>query len=400
MKRIMLRIIAAIIVLSVALIAGVPAAFAMEPAFVPSQSYAQSEFYQRLLEVELTGDPRQDIVNIALSQLWYKEGGMEGDHGGNGRVCNNFTEYGHCLGNNGSIWCTTFIWWCARQAGLDASVFPNTIWPRLITVNCPYVGYSPTASIQPGDLLFVENSGDDTPDHLALVTQVKGNEITTVEGNCGNIVCQVTYWRDTGCRTDGVCDILYIGYLNYTKDPAVPDASSLAQYALITADTQMYNQHTGGSAQGVVGAGEICPLLAVHTDSRSVQIERGGLAYWIDSSCALTGSMNEVVEMSYTTTAPIETTTAPQTTEPTGVEPSMPAEDGGFEPTPSQTEPASTQTQPTTSALQPVQGSKRPFLKTPEGELTIIIVLFLMVVVVFITLLAVSGRNDRNSRRR
>ena len=296
MNNRIIRTISLILALCFLTLTGAMPAAAVESVFVPSPSYAESDFYRQLLEVELTGDPRQDIVAIAMSQEGYIEGGMEGDNGGNGRVCNNYCEYGHAMGNNGTIWCTTFIWWCARQAGLGKSVFPDTVWPRLLTVNCPYVGYTSTASIQPGDILFIENSGDDTSDHLGLVVDVSDTHITAIEGNCGNRVCRISYERDIGARADGMGDILYIGYLNYENDPSVPDATSLAQWALITEDAALFNKHTGGRNQGTVLKGDRYPLLAVRGDGEWCQIELDGLAYWIDASCAFTGTRTEVVD--------------------------------------------------------------------------------------------------------
>jgi|GEM_PF-1577429 len=307
MKKAAIRMAAMILVLAAMVAAAMPA-MAVPSVFQPSESYAEGEYYQKLLDVEFTGDPRQDVINIALSQVGYIEGGKSGDYSGYSRVCNNFSEYGHAMGNGGAIWCTSFIWWCVRQAGLDASVFPDTIWPRLLTVNCPYAGYTPSAPIQPGDILFIENSDDDTPDHLGLVTQVTDTTITCVEGNCGNRVFMVNYDRAMGMRTDGQCDILYIGYINYERDPAVPDASSLLRYALITSDAPLYNKHTGGDHQGTGAVGTVCPLLEIRGDAEWVQIEYEGLAYWTDPDCVYTGSMDEVLEKLVAMTEPAPTT--------------------------------------------------------------------------------------------
>ncbi len=289
MKYRMTRMAALVMTLIMAAAMYAVPASALQPVFEPSSSYAGGEYYRRLLEVELTGDPRTDIVNIALSQMGYKEGGMEGEYAGQGVVCNNFTEYGYSFGDPDCIWCTTFIWWCARQAGVDSTVFPDTIWPRLLAVNCPYVGYSPSAVVRPGDILFVENSGDTTSDHLALVVEVTDTRILTVEGNCGNAVAGIAYERDIGARPDGLGTILYIGYPNYERDPSIPDASSMAQYALMTHDADLFNKHTGGRNQGRLQAGQICRLLAVRNDGQWYQIECGDYAYWLRAENAIVG---------------------------------------------------------------------------------------------------------------
>jgi len=376
-----------------ALVCAMPAA-AMQPVFEPSPSYAESEYYRRLLEVQLTGDPRQDIVNIALSQEGYIEGGMEGDFGGNGRVCNNFSEYGYAMGESGSIWCTSFIWWCARQAGLDSSVFPDTIWPRLLTVNCPYIGYTSTASIQPGDILFVENSGDDTADHLALVIDVTDSHITAIEGNCGHRVCRITYERDIGARADGMGDILYIGYLNYDKDPSVPDAASLAQYALITEDAALFNKHTGGKNQGTVLKGDRYPLLAIRGDGEWCQIELGGLAYWIDSSCAFTGTKQETIdkyfEIAGDNYAHEVHTTAP-TSDDTAIIPEAAATETTTTTTTAETTAATTTTEFDSAPMQNEDESKSPI----PMETVILAGLALLVLLVLVALIHSIKKTSR-----
>lgn len=309
MKLNIKRGVAAVLLLLLAAVtAGGGAVYAITSVFEHSTSYESSEYYQRLLQVELTDSARENLVRVAESQVGYYEGGIEGDYDGSTEPrYNNFTEYGYNFGDPDCIWCTTFVWWCARQVGLDKSVFPDTIWPRLMTVNCPYVGYTPGMEISRGDILFLENTGDDTPDHLAIVTGVDDDTISTVEGNCGNTVCRMRYRRDTGA-------ILYVGTLNYERDPSIPDASSLAQSVVITTDTQLFDKHTGGRRQGDVQAGETYTLLAVSTDGRWFQIEWKDHAYWLDRTCAEAAAPEASQTTSTTETQPTETTTTTTTT--------------------------------------------------------------------------------------
>jgi len=387
-----------------ALFAAVPA-YAAQSVFMPSQSYAEGQYYQKLLDVELTGDPRQDVVKIALSQLGYTEGGREGQYSGYSRVCNNFSEYGRAMGKGGSIWCTSFIWWCVRQAGIDASVFPDTIWPRLLTVNCPYVGYTSDAAIQPGDILFVENTGDDTPDHLSLVTEVTDTEIICIEGNCGNRVCMMRYDRSIGARPDGMGNILYIGYLNYDKDPSVPDASSMLQYALITSDAPLYNKHTGGEHQGTIVAGQICSLLEVRGDGAWCQIEVNDLAYWTDPSCVYIGSMESVLEQLVATFQNAEIASESDVTEENQADSStaIPEASGTEETVDTTTEQttaesiSATGTVSTSVITVPAHnGSPLYLLKQGNTEMYFLLGVLLVVAIIFVVLLIkVSRRDDR-----
>ena len=55
----------------------------------------------------------KDIVDIALSQIGYKEGS------------GNNTKYGKWYGMNGAAWCHMFVSWCAYKCGESAAV-PKT----------------------------------------------------------------------------------------------------------------------------------------------------------------------------------------------------------------------------------------------------------------------------------
>lgn len=408
MKHRMGRVLSLLLVFFMVLTVGALPAQALESVFAPSESYANSEYYQRLLDVELTGDARTDVINIALSQMGYREGGMAGEYGGSGRLCNNYTEYGYNYGDPDCIWCTTFIWWCARQAGLDETVFPNTVWPRLLAVNCPYVGYTTNALVQPGDILFVENSGDSTTDHLALVLEVTDTQIIAIEGNCGNAVAKIAYERNIGGRADGMGDILYIGYPNYTRDPSIPAASALTQYAYLVNDTDLYNKHSGGSNQGRTQAGQLLQLLAVRNDSLWYQIELGDYAYWIPAENAIIGSMDEIYEqlsaLETTTTTTITTVPDVTTTEPT-------VTDGGTEVTTSlqdgvnpleQTAAASTTTQPVytvhvmpydEAAAYEQEDGEQSWLDAIGGMETLVLAgMFVLVIIVFVMLMLIISR--------
>ena len=77
--------------------------------------YKDSEYYKRLLDVEITGDIRKDVIAIAKSQ----KGNKEGD--------NNNTEYGNWIGRNNEAWCASFASWCIYMAAYANDVDPAKI---------------------------------------------------------------------------------------------------------------------------------------------------------------------------------------------------------------------------------------------------------------------------------
>ena len=61
-----------------------------------------------------TGNMRNDIIGVALTQVGYKEGS------------NNYTKYGVWYGLPNSPWCGMFVSWCAKEAGVPTSVLKRT----------------------------------------------------------------------------------------------------------------------------------------------------------------------------------------------------------------------------------------------------------------------------------
>ena len=53
-----------------------------------------------------TGNMRNDIIGVALTQVGYTEG------------TNNYTKYGVWYGQPNSPWCGMFVSWCAKEAGI------------------------------------------------------------------------------------------------------------------------------------------------------------------------------------------------------------------------------------------------------------------------------------------
>ncbi len=179
---------------------------ALTPTYTVSSSYKASSFYTALCNVTLTGNQRDDIINVALSQVGYNEGNYSGDYAGeDDGYYNNYTEYnywynnyinsGMPVGGSYAPWCATFVSWCAEQAqvptsilqrstaaGHSSSYFYVKFYAGGSTLNASrddtdlFMGYNYTP--QKGDLFFTR-----TWSHVGLVVGVNGDYVTTVEGN-------------------------------------------------------------------------------------------------------------------------------------------------------------------------------------------------------------------------
>ena len=180
---------------------------------IPSEAYFNSSYYAALCQVALTGNYREDIINIALSQVGYHEGNSDADLGGNSDGSGDYTEYGKCMGSPGSAWCSEFASWCIRNAGVPTSMIANSRAANVAgftaytsadfytwdTTSFGYGSYLP----KKGDLILWSWDGamhgtEDNLSHTSILweIQVLGNgnvQLTTIDGNSNNQVQVRTY---------------------------------------------------------------------------------------------------------------------------------------------------------------------------------------------------------------
>lgn len=186
----------------------IPAVAAVTPSYTVGKYYEGSKFYDRLLAVELTGDQRYDVINIARSQLSYHEGNRDADMGGSNMFgYRNFVEYNRIIGapldngegngvSYGFEWCAAFVSWCQRQARVpESKVITEVSCIRLSSwlkkeglYKSRSSGYMPIA----GDLIFFKTTSAYSPSHVGLVVGTDSTYVYTIEGNNGE---RVNYHR-------------------------------------------------------------------------------------------------------------------------------------------------------------------------------------------------------------
>lgn len=140
----------------------------------------------------------KDIVDIAISQIGYREQG------------NNKTKYGIYTGANGTSWCHSFVSWCAHEAGVSTSIVPKTAsttygmnWFKK-KGRFKYKGkYTPKR----GDIVYFKTGRS----HVGIVEKVSGSMLHTVEGNTSDKVARRTYsLNDKTITGYGVPDYKYV----------------------------------------------------------------------------------------------------------------------------------------------------------------------------------------------
>lgn len=202
LRRILSVTFAALICLTAVISAG-----AVE--YSGSDSYEDGDFDDALESVQLTGNARDDILNIAKSQRYYFGGGSADDLSGTPRKYGKYTEYGRAYGSVNSNWCGFFVSWCAQHAGIESTVLKQTGVAN--PVNFGLAGQSKLESAQSytwsqfkngtyvpkaGDLIFYGSSSASSSSsvpttgysHVGFITSVDYNAdgsywFHTIEGN-------------------------------------------------------------------------------------------------------------------------------------------------------------------------------------------------------------------------
>ena len=200
--------------------------YAATPTYDVSSAYRNGAYYQKLLDVKLTGNQAKDIVNVALSQVGYHEVSSCSDLSGNSSSSANYTEYGRWFGQQ-SNWCAIFISWCANQAGISTSVVKKNAVASGNSCQFGEKKYSfGSRNPQPGDILYVQNDSDSSVAHVGLVYKVDDTYIYAVEGNFGNKVGTIKYYKDTGRQPYySSTKILFYGVPDYSTGNAVSNTA-------------------------------------------------------------------------------------------------------------------------------------------------------------------------------
>lgn len=159
----------------------------------------ESTWKKTMEDVILTGDWREDLLNIAMTQLGYEESDIDFIVDDNG-VKQGYTRYGKWYGSTYADWCGMFISFCLEHAGISAAQFPREAnpskWKKQLSWKGAYVDDEDEYVPQRGDLIFFNYKEENAPVHMAIVEMVTENTIYTLEGNSEKKVRICEYPRD------------------------------------------------------------------------------------------------------------------------------------------------------------------------------------------------------------
>ena len=122
--------------------------------------------------------PNSQVVNIANSQIGYKE------------IGDNSTMYGKWYGLDNQPWCAIFVSWCYNQAGLGKNIVAQNS-KGFASCDAGLKWFAkrnklvPVGEAREGDIVFFQFDQDAEPDHVGIVTKnwKRKSVLVTVEGN-------------------------------------------------------------------------------------------------------------------------------------------------------------------------------------------------------------------------
>lgn len=201
----------------------------------------------------LTGNQRNDVVNIAESQYGYQAYRDNNIYA---------VEIG---GKNGASWCAYFVTWCMRKARVSADVYPSYAagsctdlinwykqrgrWHRVHGNTWSYNSVRDTTSTdasyvpQKGDLVLFDRdiSNRNGPEHIGIVRECKNGKVYCTDGNNSDDRVGHKEYALTNNYILGYCSPAYAGDQPVNQDPIGHIDSCTADNGTITVNGWTYD---------------------------------------------------------------------------------------------------------------------------------------------------------------
>jgi hypothetical protein len=171
----------------------------------------REEWEASIGEIERSGDWREDLLKVAVTQLGYTESQRDFIVRSDGHK-QGYTRYGDWCGHPYSEWCAMFIYFSMEYAGIPQELCPRSgncvEWRDAFRAMNAYEEDARTYIPRSGDVMFFDPDGGKTPEHVGIVYGTDGERLVTIEGNVEGSVRICEYKLD---------DRRIIGYANITQ---------------------------------------------------------------------------------------------------------------------------------------------------------------------------------------
>ncbi len=216
--------------------------------------------------VELSGDWREDILSVARSQLGYCEYLDEYRVYDDG-VKHYYTLYGDEFGEPYEEWCTYFVGFCIKYAGIDNADFPfynsTKYWINVLKYLGAYAEAKSGMEPNPGDLILFCWSDAGKMEHIGIVESVNEGMVNTIEGNKGSNVGRHSY----KLKDEDILGYICLDVLMEKADIPVPKVKDTEKRA------------------GYVAADGVNVRSEPSTASKKVDVLPKGTEVWITGMC-------------------------------------------------------------------------------------------------------------------
>ena len=170
--------------------------------------------WEKTLPDKLSGVWADDVLEVAKSQLGYKESTANYQVEEDGTTKKGYTRYGAWYGVPYGDWCAMFVSFCINYADIPESDVPLDCscrnWVDTLAEQGMYHEVTSDYQPEPGDIIFFSVKKNGVSDHVGLVAEVTENKIKTIEGNSND---QVEY------NTYGITDGRILGYGELPENP-------------------------------------------------------------------------------------------------------------------------------------------------------------------------------------
>jgi len=165
----------------------------------PNADVETSQDWRKTLShITLSGIREADVLEIARSQLGYRESSRNYLVLEDGETTHGYTRYGAWYGAPYGDWCAMFVSFCLHHAQVEDMPLEAHCQRWIYALSAPEVDLYRAANVyqpKPGDLIFFDWDEDEQSDHVGLVEEIT-DVIKTIEGNSANCVRNVTYELD------------------------------------------------------------------------------------------------------------------------------------------------------------------------------------------------------------
>ncbi|MBR5774583.1 MAG: discoidin domain-containing protein, partial [Clostridia bacterium] len=291
------------------------------------------KYYQYLQNITLTGDKRNDVIAVALSQMGYQEGSSSSNLSGMNGGSSNYTEFmTHVYANQSLEWCAAFCSWSLYQAQATNHTGYNYYYRanqgksgyHWCEISCPYwkqalqfdglyknSAYKGGSYIpKTGDLIFF-TSGT-TVGHIGLVVYSDGTYVYTIEGNTSSGTgvesngggAYFKKYELTHSRIDGYGALDYPSsstgnLIDYSGANPTTGLYMTAAYKYLYANEACTTRATNSSGSYVdVPAYTMVEVIGVSADKKALKVTYNGVTGYLHNN-----STDRVVQLTTTATS-------------------------------------------------------------------------------------------------